>query len=235
MSFSRPQAGQTWQAADDCSRRPDEPVSRSHRHDHPPKTEESSVSASALLCPNGGVPCGCARRRRRRHRRAPGRRDSLRSPASPRRPLRRAKRSPSPPPPACSTRPRRGRRVTTTSSRTACTSGPRTTRPGRKAAGYIAQAESLSALVAAGEPTLDWTLDPGITAIPGKQVVVDFDGNGTGPDGILVGEPVYGANWWLSQLSPAVRQGRRSAPGRRLRVAVVRHARRVERRRSRPA
>lgn len=66
-----------------------------------------------------------------------------------------------------------------------------------KAAGYLAQVESLSSLAAAGEPTLDWTPDPGLTAIPGKQVVVDFD-DADGPDGILVGEPVYGDNWWLS-------------------------------------
>lgn len=37
---------------------------------------------------------------------------------------------------------------------------------------------------------------------PGYQLVIDRDGNPATYDGILVGEPVYGANWWAS--TPAV-------------------------------
>lgn len=47
-------------------------------------------------------------------------------------------------------------------------------------------------LADAGEPTMSYT---GTTPAPGLQMVVDFDGNGT-PDGILVGETVYGNDWW---------------------------------------
>jgi hypothetical protein len=43
--------------------------------------------------------------------------------------------------------------------------------------------------------SMDYTALFGIP--PGLQVVVDFDGNGT-TDGILVGEAVYGDNWWLT-------------------------------------
>jgi hypothetical protein len=39
--------------------------------------------------------------------------------------------------------------------------------------------------------------DPAHLAVPGSQSVIDFDHNGT-PDGILVGEPVYGNDFWLS-------------------------------------
>lgn len=39
-------------------------------------------------------------------------------------------------------------------------------------------------------------------AAPGAQFVVDIDGDGTA-DGILVGERVYGENWWLSNSSTA--------------------------------
>lgn len=46
-----------------------------------------------------------------------------------------------------------------------------------------------------GVPAMDYTVTNGIA--PGLQLVVDFDNNGT-PDGILVGESVYGNNWWLS-------------------------------------
>lgn len=50
-----------------------------------------------------------------------------------------------------------------------------------------------------GAPTLDYTADmtKPFTSEPGKQLVIDFDNNGT-PDGILVGEPTYGNNWWLT-------------------------------------
>jgi hypothetical protein len=67
-----------------------------------------------------------------------------------------------------------------------------------KADGYIADDVPLAGL---GEPSLDWTPAPGLPAIPGKQLVVDFDNDGT-YDGILVGEPVYGNGWWLSNSSP---------------------------------
>lgn len=67
-----------------------------------------------------------------------------------------------------------------------------------KAAGYINQSQTLDSLASEGEPSLDWTLnDPQLPAIPGKQIVTDFDNDGT-PDGILVGEPIYGNEWWLS-------------------------------------
>lgn len=49
-------------------------------------------------------------------------------------------------------------------------------------------------LVHAGQPALDWD---GTDAQPGIQLVVDFDNDGT-PDGILVGEKVYGDDWWAS-------------------------------------
>ncbi|GAB3037769.1 hypothetical protein GCM10027052_15880 [Parafrigoribacterium mesophilum] len=47
-----------------------------------------------------------------------------------------------------------------------------------------------------GEPSLDYTATDGATP-PGFQLVVDFDGDGVA-DGILVGETVYGNDWWLS-------------------------------------
>jgi hypothetical protein len=50
-------------------------------------------------------------------------------------------------------------------------------------------------LAAVEEPTLDHTAATG--GAPGFQLVVDFDGNGT-DDGILVGETVYGNDWWAS-------------------------------------
>lgn len=43
---------------------------------------------------------------------------------------------------------------------------------------------------------MTYTTVSGATA-PGAQLVVDFDNDGT-VDGILVGETVYGNNWWLS-------------------------------------
>lgn len=61
-----------------------------------------------------------------------------------------------------------------------------------KVAWYHAVDYSLSAV---GAPSMEYTANSGIQ--PGLQLVVDFDGNGT-PDGILVGESVYGNNWWLS-------------------------------------
>ncbi|RHA38074.1 Ig-like domain-containing protein [Cellulomonas rhizosphaerae] len=67
----------------------------------------------------------------------------------------------------------------------------------RKAAGYIV---TDVALEDAGEPALRYEAKAGIT--PGSQLVVDFDGNGS-PDGILVGESVYGNDWWASNGSAA--------------------------------
>ena len=61
-----------------------------------------------------------------------------------------------------------------------------------KAAGYF---PAPLALNAAGEPRMDLTYYSG--GKPSIQLVTDFDGNGT-PDGILVGETVYGNDWWLS-------------------------------------
>ncbi len=61
-----------------------------------------------------------------------------------------------------------------------------------KVAEYVAADDSLANV---GEPSLDYTALTGIA--PGYQLVVDFDNNET-PDGILVGETVYGNNWWLS-------------------------------------
>lgn len=63
-----------------------------------------------------------------------------------------------------------------------------------KAAGYFTVGTPLSK---AGKPTLAWTPASGQTAVPGNQLKVDFDGDGS-VDGTLVGEPVYGANWWLA-------------------------------------
>ncbi len=63
-----------------------------------------------------------------------------------------------------------------------------------KAAGYFAVD---TALADAGEPSWNLKVLDG-TAVPGMQLVTDFDGNGTA-DGILVGEPgVYGNDWWVS-------------------------------------
>jgi hypothetical protein len=51
-------------------------------------------------------------------------------------------------------------------------------------------------LAGVGEPALEYSNTGG--GVPGFQLVVDFDGNGT-PDGILVGEPgTYGNDWWVS-------------------------------------
>lgn len=51
-------------------------------------------------------------------------------------------------------------------------------------------------LADAGEPSLDYTSTT--SGGPGFQLVVDFDGDGSG-DGILVGEPAfYGTDWWAS-------------------------------------
>ncbi len=67
-----------------------------------------------------------------------------------------------------------------------------------KAAGYFATDFALSGL---GNQTItasiDYDISSGFGLKPGLQLVTDFDNNGT-PDGILVGESVYGNNWWLT-------------------------------------
>lgn len=62
-----------------------------------------------------------------------------------------------------------------------------------KVAEYVATSTPLAT---AGEPTLEVTNNSG-SIQPGFQLVIDFDGNGSA-DGILVGEPVYGNDWWLN-------------------------------------
>jgi hypothetical protein len=66
-----------------------------------------------------------------------------------------------------------------------------------KVAEYVAADVPLADV---GEPSLDYTATSGIA--PGFQLIVDFDGTG-GPDGILVGETVYGNDWWASNGSAA--------------------------------
>jgi hypothetical protein len=62
-----------------------------------------------------------------------------------------------------------------------------------KVAEYVGTSESLATV---GEPSLEYTNTAG--GVPGFQLVVDFDDDGS-KDGILVGEPgVYGNDWWLS-------------------------------------
>ena len=63
-----------------------------------------------------------------------------------------------------------------------------------KVAEYVA---TTNALASVGEPKLNFT-NTTSAGVPGFQLVVDFDNNGTA-DGILVGEPgFYGNDWWLS-------------------------------------
>lgn len=66
-----------------------------------------------------------------------------------------------------------------------------------KATGYLAVnyplANNGDQTIAA---SMDWTQDYG-TLRPGLQLVVDFNNDGSS-DGILVGEPIYGNNWWLT-------------------------------------
>jgi hypothetical protein len=49
-------------------------------------------------------------------------------------------------------------------------------------------------LAGIGEPSLDYTNTAG--GRPGFQLVIDFDHDGSA-DGILIGETVYGNDWWL--------------------------------------
>ena len=66
-----------------------------------------------------------------------------------------------------------------------------------KAAGYFAVNGPLPT-----SASMDWT---GTNPQPGQQIVFDVDGvTGNGNDyNILVGEPVYGGNWWLTNGSSA--------------------------------
>ncbi|SET99329.1 hypothetical protein [Geodermatophilus poikilotrophus] len=62
-----------------------------------------------------------------------------------------------------------------------------------KVAEYIATDTSLDGL---DEPFLEYEATSG--GVPGFQLIVDFDDDGTS-DGILIGEPgFYGNDWWLS-------------------------------------
>jgi hypothetical protein len=66
--------------------------------------------------------------------------------------------------------------------------------PTDKVAEYVATSAPLASV---GEPALEFTNTSG-GGVPGFQLVIDFDGNGSA-DGILVGEPgVYGNDWWAS-------------------------------------
>ncbi|GAA1157235.1 hypothetical protein GCM10009606_39010 [Nocardioides aquiterrae] len=68
-----------------------------------------------------------------------------------------------------------------------------------KVAEYVATSSPLAEV---GEPSLGYTKiapnpsDP-LNNVPGFQLVTDFDSDGY-PDGILVGERIYGTDWWLS-------------------------------------
>ena len=46
-----------------------------------------------------------------------------------------------------------------------------------------------------GTPSIEYTNTAG--GVPGMQLLLDFDGDGS-TDGTLVGESVYGADWWLT-------------------------------------
>ena len=68
-----------------------------------------------------------------------------------------------------------------------------------KVAEYVATANPLASV---GEPKLNYT-NTTAAGVPGFQLVVDFDNDGTA-DGILVGEPgAYGNDWWASNGSAA--------------------------------
>ena len=78
-----------------------------------------------------------------------------------------------------------------------------------KVAEYVATSTPLADV---GEPSLEYTPTSG-TVPPGYQLVVDFDGDGSS-DGILVGETVYGEDWWLNNAAaPFVKAGAPSTGG----------------------
>jgi hypothetical protein len=69
-----------------------------------------------------------------------------------------------------------------------------------KAAGYFAFNDTLAAVAAGTAPSMAWYGTSGSCvsgAEPGLQLAFDKDGNGTW-DGFLVGEKVYGGDWWGS-------------------------------------
>ena len=61
-----------------------------------------------------------------------------------------------------------------------------------KVAEYVATNTRLSSV---GEPSLEYTTTSG--GLPGFQLSIDANGNGAS-DGILVGESIYGNDWWLN-------------------------------------
>jgi hypothetical protein len=72
-----------------------------------------------------------------------------------------------------------------------------------KVAEYVATDVALAGI---GEPSLELTNTSG-GGVPGFQLIVDFDDDGTS-DGILVGETIYGNDWWASNGSaPFVKAG----------------------------
>jgi len=62
-----------------------------------------------------------------------------------------------------------------------------------KVAEYVA---TTTPLATAGEPSLEFANTSG-GGVPGTQLVVDFDADGK-TDGILVGEELYGDDWWVN-------------------------------------
>jgi hypothetical protein len=73
-----------------------------------------------------------------------------------------------------------------------------------KVAEYVATSTPLAN---SGEPSLEYTPAVLGSTPPGFQLVVDFDNDGVA-DGILVGEHVYGNDWWASNGSaPFVKVG----------------------------
>jgi hypothetical protein len=74
-----------------------------------------------------------------------------------------------------------------------------------KVAGYRSAGDGAN-LSNMGTPAINWA---GSSPAPGLQIVVDIPG-GTGWDGVLVGESVYGDNWWLS--NSAVQELKDKAP-----------------------
>lgn len=67
-----------------------------------------------------------------------------------------------------------------------------------KVAEYVA---TDTALAVVGEPALAFRNTSG-GGVPGFQLVIDADGDGS-TDGILVGEAVYGGDWWLNNAAKA--------------------------------
>ncbi len=91
-----------------------------------------------------------------------------------------------------------------------------------KAAGYFAFDDTLASVAAGAAPSMAWYGTSGSCvsgAEPGLQLAFDKDGDGTW-DGFLVGEKVYGGDWWGSNAnlqndpnSPTVGGGGSSANG----------------------